>query len=172
MSNIIEELQKSQLRDIPSFRVGDTLKISLKIVEGTRERIQAFTGTLIARKGKGSTETITLRRISFGEGVERILPLHSPRIDKIEVIQRGHVRRAKLYYLRSLFGKKARIQESKRPQDLQEKAGGKKAKAEKPKVLEAKPKAEEKKEAPKASPKQAEAPKAEAKPADKTKDAE
>lgn len=144
---IIEELHTDQFKKIPEFRVGDTLKLSLKIVEGNRERIQAFTGTLIGRKGRGLTETITLRRISFGEGVERIIPIHSPRIEKIEVIQRGHVRRAKLYYLRDLIGKKARIQVSKRDQAPAKSQKAEK-KVEKPKVLETKPKAEASKTAP------------------------
>lgn len=112
--SVIEAIQKDQLKKIPAFRVGDTLKVTLKIVEGGRERLQAFSGTLIARKGKGLTETITLRRISYGEGVERTLPIHSPRVEKIEVLQHGKVRRAKTYYLRGLIGKKARIQQGNR----------------------------------------------------------
>ncbi len=133
---IIEEFQKAQLKKIPEFRVGDTLKVFLKIVEGEKERVQTFAGILICRKGKGLTETITLRRIAFGEGVERILPIHSPRIEKIEVVQRGHVRRSKLYYLRDRIGKHARVQDSK-----EESVGLEGKKIQKPKVLEAKPKA-------------------------------
>jgi len=156
--SIIEEFQKSQLKKIPKFRVGDTLKVSLKIIEGGRERLQAFSGTLIARKGKGLTETITLRRISYGEGVERILPIHSPRIEKIEIVKMGKVRRAKLYYLRALQGKKAKIQEIKRAIEIEtEELAPEQAevapKAEEPKKVEEAPKAEEPKkaeEAPKA----------------------
>lgn len=111
---IIEELHKLQLKKIPQIHIGDTLKVSLKIVEGERERTQIFSGTLISRKGKGLTETITLRRISYGEGVERILLLHSPRIEKIEVEEsgKGHVRRAKLYYLRKRIGRDAEVIEA------------------------------------------------------------
>ena len=135
--NMIEEFQKKQLKKIPEFRVGDTLKVFLKIVEGEKERVQTFPGILIARKGKGLTETITLRRISFGEGVERILPIHSPRIEKIEVVQRGHVRRSKLYYLRDRIGKHARVQDSK--QSDEEFNAKEEKKIQKAKVLEAKP---------------------------------
>jgi large subunit ribosomal protein L19 len=95
----------------PDFSVGDTIKVHYKIKEGGKERIQVYTGTVIARKGKGLMESITVRRISYGEGVERIFPLNSPNLDKIEIDRRGKVRRAKLYYLRGLAGKKARIQE-------------------------------------------------------------
>ena len=95
----------------PDFNVGDTIKVHYKIKEGGKERIQVYTGTVIARKGHGLMESITVRRISYGEGVERIFPLNSPNLDKIEIDRRGKVRRAKLYYLRGLAGKKARIQE-------------------------------------------------------------
>ena len=95
----------------PEFSVGDTIKVHYKIKEGGKERIQVYTGTVIARKGKGIMESITVRRISYGEGVERIFPLNSPNLDKIEIDRKGKVRRAKLYYLRGLAGKKARIQE-------------------------------------------------------------
>jgi large subunit ribosomal protein L19 len=95
----------------PEFCVGDTIKVHYKIKEGGKERVQVYTGTVIARKGKGIMESITVRRISYGEGVERIFPLNSPNLDKIEIDRRGKVRRAKLYYLRGLAGKKARIQE-------------------------------------------------------------
>jgi len=112
--NIIEELEKEQLRDdIPEFSPGDTVRVHAKIVEGTRERIQVFEGVVIARSGSGVRETFTVRRISYGTGVERIFPVHSPRIEKIQVVRRGIVRRAKLYYLRKLTGKAARIREKR-----------------------------------------------------------
>ncbi len=110
--NIIEALEQEQLRnDIPDFRAGDTVKVYAKIVEGTRERIQLFEGVVIARSGSGVRETFTVRRIASGVGVERTFPVHSPRVEKIEVARRGIVRRAKLYYLRNLTGKAARIRE-------------------------------------------------------------
>ncbi|MBR5582319.1 MAG: 50S ribosomal protein L19 [Phascolarctobacterium sp.] len=110
--NIIEVLEQEQLRsDIPEFRAGDTVKVHAKIVEGNRERIQVFEGVVIARSGSGVRENFTVRRVSYGVGVERTFPVHSPRIDKIEVARRGIVRRAKLYYLRNLTGKTARIRE-------------------------------------------------------------
>lgn len=110
--NIIEALEQEQLRsDIPEFRAGDTVKVYAKIVEGNRERIQVFEGVVISRSGSGVRENFTVRRISYGVGVERTFPVHSPRIDKIEVARRGIVRRAKLYYLRNLTGKAARIRE-------------------------------------------------------------
>ena len=110
--NIIEVLEQEQLRsDIPDFRAGDTVKVFVKVVEGTRERIQLFEGVVIARSGGGVREMFTVRRISSGVGVERTFPLHSPRLEKIEVARRGIVRRAKLYYLRKLTGKAARIRE-------------------------------------------------------------
>lgn len=110
--NIIEVLEQEQLRsDIPNFRAGDTVKVFVKVVEGTRERIQLFEGVVIARSGGGVREMFTVRRIASGVGVERTFPLHSPRLDRIEVARRGIVRRAKLYYLRNLTGKAARIRE-------------------------------------------------------------
>ena len=110
--NTIEAIEKEQLRtDIPDFRPGDTVKVYVKVVEGTRERVQLFEGICIARTGGGLKENFTVRRISSGVGVERTFPLHSPRLDKIEVSHRGVVRRAKLYYLRKLTGKAARIRE-------------------------------------------------------------
>ena len=112
--NIIEVLEKEQLRsDIPQFAPGDTVRVHARIVEGTRERIQVFEGVVIARQGSGVRETFTVRRISSGVGVERLFPVHSPRIAKIEVTRRGIVRRAKLYYLRGLTGKAARIREKR-----------------------------------------------------------
>jgi len=110
--NIIEVLEQEQLRsDIPDFRAGDTVKVFVKVVEGTRERVQLFEGVVIARSGGGVREMFTVRRISSGVGVERTFPMHSPRLEKIEVARRGIVRRAKLYYLRNLTGKAARIRE-------------------------------------------------------------
>ena len=110
--NIIEVLEQEQLRsDIPDFRAGDTVKVYVKVVEGSRERVQMFEGVVIARSGGGVRETFTVRRVSYGVGVERTFPLHSPRIEKIEVDRRGIVRRAKLYYHRHLTGKAARIRE-------------------------------------------------------------
>jgi large subunit ribosomal protein L19 len=110
--NLIQELTQEQLRkDIPSFRPGDTLKVYVKVKEGSRERIQLFEGVVIKRRGGGISETFTVRKISYGVGVERTFPLHTPKIDRIEVARRGKVRRAKLYYLRALRGKAARIQE-------------------------------------------------------------
>ena len=110
--NKIEALEKEQIRtDIPDFGPGDTLKVFVKVVEGTRERVQLFEGMCIARSGGGLREMFTVRRISSGVGVERTFPVHSPRLAKIEVVHRGIVRRAKLYYLRRLTGKAARIRE-------------------------------------------------------------
>lgn len=110
--NIVDEITQSQLRkDLPSFRPGDTLKVHVKVIEGTRERVQVFEGVVIKRRGGGISKTFTVRKISYGVGVERTFPLHSPKIDKIDVARRGKVRRAKLYYLRELRGKAARIQE-------------------------------------------------------------
>jgi|SRR5690625_113661 len=112
MQKIIEEVTKDQLRtDHPDFRAGDTVKVHVKVVEGTRERIQVFEGVVIKRQGGGISETFTVRKISYGVGVERTFPVHSPRIAEIEVARRGSVRRAKLYYLRNLRGKAARIRE-------------------------------------------------------------
>ena len=110
--NIIQALEQEQLRsDIPKFAPGDTVRVHVKVVEGTRERIQAFEGVVIARSGTGVRETFTVRRISYGVGVERTFPVHSPRLDKIQLMRRGIVRRAKLYYLSNLRGKAARIRE-------------------------------------------------------------
>ena len=112
--NIIQALEQEQLRsDIPEFAPGDTVRVHVKVVEGTRERIQAFEGVVIARSGTGVRETFTVRRISYGVGVERTFPVHAPTIEKIEVVTRGQVRRAKLYYLRNLTGKAARIREKR-----------------------------------------------------------
>ncbi|KRK74337.1 50S ribosomal protein L19 [Lacticaseibacillus nasuensis JCM 17158] len=115
MNPLIEEITKSQLRDdIPDFRPGDTVRVHARIVEGTRERIQIFEGVVIKRRGVGISAMYTVRKISNGVGVERTFPLHSPRVEKIEVVRHGQVRRAKLYYLRALRGKAARIKEKRR----------------------------------------------------------
>ncbi len=121
--NIIETLEQEQVaklsaaRGVPEFRPGDTIKVSVKVVEGDRERVQAFEGVCIARKNAGVNSNFTLRKISYGEGVERVFPLYSPRLTAIEVVRRGAVRRAKLYYLRDRRGKSARIAEATRPRD-------------------------------------------------------
>ena len=110
--DLITAVEQEQLKkDIPDFRPGDTVKVYTKVVEGGRERIQVFEGLVIARKGGGLRETFTVRKISYGVGVERVFMLHSPRIDRIEVVKKGRVRRAKLYYMRNLKGKAARIKE-------------------------------------------------------------
>ena len=115
MSEIIKSIEKAQLRtDRPDFNVGATLRVFGKVVEGNRERLQAFEGTVIARRNGSCRETFTVRRVSYGIGVERTFPLHSPRVDHIEIIRRGKVRRAKLYYLRGLQGKAAKIKDVSR----------------------------------------------------------
>ncbi|MCY7754485.1 50S ribosomal protein L19 [Bacillus haynesii] len=115
MQKLIEEITKEQLRtDLPAFRPGDTLRVHVKVIEGNRERIQVFEGVVIKRRGGGISETFTVRKISYGVGVERTFPLHTPKIAKIEVVRHGKVRRAKLYYLRELRGKAARIKEIRR----------------------------------------------------------
>lgn len=112
MHPLIKEITQEQLRtDLPEFRAGDTVRVHVKVVEGTRERIQVFEGVVIKRRGGGISETFTVRKISYGVGVERTFPLHTPKIAKVEVLRRGKVRRAKLYYLRALRGKAARIKE-------------------------------------------------------------
>jgi large subunit ribosomal protein L19 len=108
-SKIIQDIEASFVRKHPDFRPGDTIRVHLKIMEGDKERVQAFEGVCIARRRGGNRGTITVRKMSFGQGVERIFPLSSPRIEKIDVVQRGRVRRSKLFYLRNLRGKKARI---------------------------------------------------------------
>ncbi|MFD1426578.1 large subunit ribosomal protein L19 [Kroppenstedtia sanguinis] len=112
MNQLVREIGEQQVRkDIPRFRAGDTVRVHVKVVEGQRERIQVFEGVVIQRRGGGISETFTVRKISYNIGVERTFPLHSPRIAKIEVTRRGKVRRAKLFYLRKLRGKAARIKE-------------------------------------------------------------
>lgn len=112
MSNVVDQITAEYAKaDVVHFEVGDGVKVSIKIKEGDKERIQVYAGTVIARDGSGANETFTVRRISFGVGVEKVFPIHSPSIAKIEVERSSHVRRAKLYYLRNLRGKKARLRE-------------------------------------------------------------
>ena len=131
--NLLQKFEDGQLQarkaeyDVPDFAPGDTMRVNVKVVEGTRERVQAFEGVCIAIKRAGINSSFTVRKISYGEGVERVFPLHSPRIDSIEVLRRGRVRRAKLYYLRGLRGKRARIaekQEHRRGGKADSKTGG------------------------------------------------
>ncbi len=118
--SLIDQIEAAQKKDVKvKFKAGDTVKVFFKVVEGGNERIQAFEGVVIQKKGTGLTETFTVRKISFGVGVERIFPIHSPRIDKIQVIRQGKVRRAKLYYLRDLAGKAARISEIQNKQQAE-----------------------------------------------------
>ena len=114
--DVMEMVEREQFRtDLPDFRVGDTIRVHVKIVEGDKERIQPFEGVVIRKKKGGIRSTFTVRKVSYGVGVERIFPFHSPRIEHIDVVGRGKVRRAKLFYLRNLKGKAARIREEKRP---------------------------------------------------------
>jgi large subunit ribosomal protein L19 len=111
MSSVIETLERAQLRRVPDFAPGDRLKVHFQVIEGTRRRIQVFEGVVIKRQGHGARETFTVRKQSFGVGVERMFPVHSPKIERIELAARGDVRRAKLYYLRDRVGKRARVRE-------------------------------------------------------------
>jgi len=111
MSNVIQDLERAQLRNVPRFKAGDTVRVHFQVIEGTRRRVQVFDGIVIKRQGSGVRETFTVRKISSGVGVERTFPLHSPKIEKIEVKAIGDVNRAKLYYLRDRVGKKARVRE-------------------------------------------------------------
>jgi len=111
MSGVIESLERAQLRSVPNFQSGDRLKVHFQVVEGTRRRTQVFEGVVIKRQGSGARETFTVRKQSFGVGVERTFPVHSPKIERIEVASRGDVRRAKLYYLRGRVGRRARVRE-------------------------------------------------------------
>lgn len=109
-SPVIQKLENEQMKKkVPNFRIGDTIRVHTRIIEGEKERIQIFTGTVIARKGSGLSETFSVHRVAYGEGMERVFPLHSPRIAKIEVIKEGDVRRSKLYYLRGTSGKKSKV---------------------------------------------------------------
>ena len=111
MSNIIESIERAQLRKVPRFKAGDTVRVHFQVIEGTRRRVQVFEGIVLKRQGSGVRETFTVRKQSFGVGVERTFPLHSPKIEKIDVAAIGDVNRAKLYYLRGRVGKKARVRE-------------------------------------------------------------
>jgi len=112
--NIIDTIEREQMRsDLPDFGPGDTVRVHVRVVEGARERIQVFEGVVIGRSGSGLSETFTVRKMSSGIGVERIFPVHSPKIDKVEVVRQGDVRKAKLYYIRGRVGKRARIREKR-----------------------------------------------------------
>jgi len=111
MSNVIQDLERAQMRNVPRFKAGDTVRVHFQVIEGTRRRVQVFEGIVLKRQGAGARETFTVRKQSFGVGVERTFPLHSPKIEKIEVAAIGDVNRAKLYYLRGRVGKKARVRE-------------------------------------------------------------
>jgi large subunit ribosomal protein L19 len=111
MSNVIQDLERAQMRNVPRFKAGDTVRVHFQVIEGTRRRVQVFEGIVLKRQGAGVRETFTVRKQSFGVGVERTFPLHSPKIEKIEVAAIGDVNRAKLYYLRGRVGKKARVRE-------------------------------------------------------------
>ena len=128
--NILDSIEKEQMREIPDFAIGDTLKVSLKVKEGEKERIQVFEGVCIAKSGGGARETFTVRKVSYGEGVERTIPLHSPLIEKILVAKHGSVARAKLFYLRELSGKATRIKEKEyRPEKAAKAKAAKAAKS-------------------------------------------
>src|SRR6059058_2309389 len=109
MSTIIQDIERRQLREVPRFKAGDTVRVHFRVIEGTRSRVQVFEGIVIKRQGAGARETFTVRKHSFGVGVERTFPLHSPKVERIEVVQIGDVSRAKLYYLREKVGRKARV---------------------------------------------------------------
>jgi large subunit ribosomal protein L19 len=114
MNQIIKAIEKDHMRtDLPDIRIGDTVKVSVKVIEGTRERLQGFEGYVIARRGSGLSETLTVRRVSFGVGIERTFPIHSPKIASIEKLRSSKVRRAKLYYLRDRVGKAAKLKEKR-----------------------------------------------------------
>lgn len=129
--NLIDKVNAKTMagKSVPPFKPGDTLKVHVKVTEGERTRVQMFEGVCIARHNKGATSSFTVRKMSFGEGVERIFPLYAPIVDKIDVVRHGDVRRAKLYYLRGLTGKKARISEKTRAADLQAMMGAEAAPA-------------------------------------------
>jgi large subunit ribosomal protein L19 len=142
MSKVIETLERAQLRDnIPKFKAGDTVRVHFKVIEGQRQRIQVFEGVVIKRQGSGARETFTVRKQSFGVGVERTFPLHTPKIEKIEVAAVGDVNRAKLYYLRGKVGKKARIRELR--QDVVRAPKGAAAAPEEPELAETQDEPEE-----------------------------
>jgi large subunit ribosomal protein L19 len=120
MNELIESIERRQLRGLPDFRVGDRVRVHFQVVEGTRRRTQVFEGVVLKIQGPGARRTFTVRKLSFGVGVERTFPVHSPKIERIEVVARGEVRRAKLYYLRGRIGRRARVRESRdfRPEDV------------------------------------------------------
>jgi large subunit ribosomal protein L19 len=120
MNELIQSVERRQLRQVPEFRVGDRVRVHFQVVEGTRRRTQVFEGIVLKQQGKGARRTFTVRKLSFGVGVERTFPIHSPKIERIEVAARGEVRRAKLYYLRGRIGRRARVRESRdfRPEDV------------------------------------------------------
>ena len=120
MNELIQSVERRQLRQVPKFRVGDRVRVHFQVVEGTRRRTQVFEGVVLKEQGKGARRTFTVRKLSFGVGVERTFPVHSPKIEQIEVMARGEVRRAKLYYLRGRIGRRARVRESRdfRPEDV------------------------------------------------------
>jgi large subunit ribosomal protein L19 len=135
--NKIDLIETARLRDdLPEFRPGDTVKVHVRVVEGNRERIQVFQGVVIRRQGGGLRETFTVRKMSFGVGVERTFPVHSPSIGKLEVVTKGRVRRAKLYYLRERRGKRARIRERREPASAVAAAGGSRDEAPEPEAAE------------------------------------
>ena len=142
MSNVIQDLERAQLRNVPRFKAGDTVRVHFQVIEGTRRRVQVFEGIVLKRQGAGARETFTVRKQSFGVGVERTFPLHSPKIEKIEVAAIGDVNRAKLYYLRGRVGKKARVRErrfgagSELPQTVE---GGLAGTADEPALAEGEP---------------------------------
>lgn len=124
--NLIDQIESRQLKkEFPDVRSGDTVRVHMKIVEGQKERIQVFEGIVIKMHGGGVRKTMTVRKVSFGVGVERIFPVHSPRVDKVEIVKRARVRRAKLYYLRKLSGKAARLKELRKPGSRKSNAGKK-----------------------------------------------
>jgi large subunit ribosomal protein L19 len=144
MSNVIESIERAQLRKVPRFKAGDTVRVHFQVIEGSRRRVQVYEGIVIKRQGSGVRETFTVRKQSFGVGVERTFPLHSPKIEKIEVMAIGDVNRAKLYYLRGRVGKKARVREKRygsAPKG-QEAFDDTPEAAEEPVVVEAEPEAE------------------------------
>jgi large subunit ribosomal protein L19 len=120
MNELIQSVERRQLRQVPQFRVGDRVRVHFQVVEGNRRRTQVFEGVVLKNQGKGARRTFTVRKLSFGVGVERTFPVHSPKIERIEVVARGEVRRAKLYYLRGRIGRRARVRESRdfRPEDV------------------------------------------------------
>jgi large subunit ribosomal protein L19 len=137
MSNVIESIERAQLRKVPRFKAGDTVRVHFQVIEGQRRRVQVYEGIVIKRQGSGSRETFTVRKQSFGVGVERTFPLHSPKIEKIEVTAIGDVNRAKLYYLRGRVGKKARVREKRYGHGSTAELVGKAAAVEAPEAPEA-----------------------------------